>query len=315
MRADRLVATLLLLRARGRLTAAQLASELEVSLKTARRDLEALAAAGVPVFSQSGRGGGWSLLDEWRTDLSGLTAAEARALFLIAGPSASASPEAKAALRKLTHALPEAFRQEASAAAGAVVIDPARWGGRVDPTPPLLVVLERAVIQGVQARIVYASRSSTPTERVVHPLGLAQKGSVWYLLAATPRGLRTFRASRIRTVALTTDPVDRPPDFDLPAAWKQVVAQTDSRRRAVRAVVRVDRRQLAALREQFGADLTSELPLDDGRYEVTIHRQSAEILGDELAGWGADLEVIAPVAVRDRLAQIGAELVARYGAR
>ena len=132
MRADRLVATLLILQARGRVTAAELAEELEVSLKTARRDLEALAIAGLPVYSQPGKGGGWQLLGGARTDLSGLTAAEARTLFLVAGPSSSLPPEGKAALRKLVRALPETFRAEAEAAQAAVVLDPTRWG----TTPP-----------------------------------------------------------------------------------------------------------------------------------------------------------------------------------
>src|ERR1700737_3110891 len=116
MRADRLVATLLFLQSRGRVTAEEVAEELEVSTRTARRDLEALAQAGIPVYSQPGRGGGWSLVGGARTDLSGLTAAEARALFLVAGPAA-ATPALKAALRKLVHALPETFRADAEAAA------------------------------------------------------------------------------------------------------------------------------------------------------------------------------------------------------
>ena len=123
MRADRLVATLLTLQARGRVTAAQLAEELEVSVATARRDLEALSAAGIPVYPQVGRAGGWQLLGGARTDLSGLSAVEARALFLLVGPAASVDPDAKAALRKLVRALPETFRDDAQAAADAVVID------------------------------------------------------------------------------------------------------------------------------------------------------------------------------------------------
>jgi predicted DNA-binding transcriptional regulator YafY len=106
MRADRLVAVLLMMQARGRVTAAEVAAELEVSVATARRDLEALSAAGVPVYPQPGRGGGWSLVGGARTDLSGLTAPEVQALFLLVGPAASVSPEAKAALRKLVRALP-----------------------------------------------------------------------------------------------------------------------------------------------------------------------------------------------------------------
>src|SRR5919106_6577495 len=138
MRADRLVAALLVLQARGRVTADEVAAELEVSVKTARRDLEALAVAGIPVYSQAGRNGGWSLIGGARTDLSGLPAEEARALFLLAGPSAALTPEAKAALRKLVHALPETFRSTAEAAASAVVLDPARWGEKAPTTPPFL---------------------------------------------------------------------------------------------------------------------------------------------------------------------------------
>src|SRR5256885_8841968 len=116
MRADRLVATLLLMQARGRVTAAELAAELEISVATARRDLEALSAAGVPVYPQPGRGGGWSLVGGARTDLSGLTASEARALFLLAGPAAAIAPEVKSALRKPVRALPGTFPADARAA-------------------------------------------------------------------------------------------------------------------------------------------------------------------------------------------------------
>ena len=126
MRADRLVAALLVLQERGRVTARQLAEELEVSERTARRDLEGLALAGVPVYSQPGRNGGWELIGGARTDLSGLTADEARALFLIAGPAA-ATPDVRAALRKLVQALPATFREHAEAAAAAIVRDPASW--------------------------------------------------------------------------------------------------------------------------------------------------------------------------------------------
>src|SRR5438034_7184506 len=131
MRADRLVAVLLVMQARGRVTAAELAGELEVSVATARRDLEALSAAGIPVYPQPGRGGGWSLVGGARTDLSGLSATEAQALFLLVGPAAAAvSAEAKAALRKLVRALPQTLRADAEAAAGATMIDPTRWGER-----------------------------------------------------------------------------------------------------------------------------------------------------------------------------------------
>src|SRR6478736_87225 len=128
VRTDRLVAVLLLLQRREQVTAAEVARELEVSERTARRDLDALAMAGVPVYSLQGRGGGWRLLGGARTDLSGLTANEARALFLVAGPASTATPAVKAALRKLLRALPEPFREQAAAASTSVVVDPRLWG-------------------------------------------------------------------------------------------------------------------------------------------------------------------------------------------
>src|SRR5882757_3275659 len=131
MRADRLVAILMLLQTRGRVTAAEVALELEVSERTARRDLDALGMAGLPIYSRQGRNGGWQLLGGARTDLSGLNAAQARALFLVAGPSSTATPDVKAALRKLVRALPEPFRNDAEAASVAVVTDPSSWGSTI----------------------------------------------------------------------------------------------------------------------------------------------------------------------------------------
>src|SRR6195952_1690265 len=213
MRADRLVATLLFLQSRGQVTAGEVAAELEVSIRTARRDLEALSMAGIPVYSQVGRGGGWSLVGGARTDLSGLTAAEARTLCLIAGPSSAVTPEAKAALRKLVQALPETFRAEAEKAASAVVLDPARWGDTAPPPPPHLGALQQAVVQGVQVRLGYTDRERAVSERTVHPLGLVAKGSVWYLVGDTDAGMRTFRVWRVRSVELTDEPARRPPGF------------------------------------------------------------------------------------------------------
>ena len=218
VRADRLVATLLLLQARGRVTAAEVAEELEVSVRTARRDLEALSLAGIPVQLQTGRGGGWSLVGGARTDLSGLTAAQAQALFLVAGPSAAVTPEAKAALRKLVRALPETFRDEAEKAAAAVVLDAARWGGTAPPAPPHLDALQRAVVAGVRVRLDYRYRSGTASEWRVDPLGLVAKGSVWYLVAGTDAGLRTFRVGGVQAVTPTAEPVVRCPGSTWPAS-------------------------------------------------------------------------------------------------
>src|SRR5438270_7121923 len=185
VRADRLVAILLMLQQRGQVTAAEVAEELEVSERTARRDLDALGMAGLPIYSRQGRNGGWQLAGGGRTDLSGLTAPEARALFLVAGPASGATPEVKAALRKLVRALPESFRSSAEAASTAVVVDPAGWDRPSGPvrTPPLLDAIQRAVVEGQQVTLGYTARDRSATTRVVHPLGLAAKGPAWYLVA------------------------------------------------------------------------------------------------------------------------------------
>jgi predicted DNA-binding transcriptional regulator YafY len=311
MRADRLVATLLVLQARGRVTAAEVAEELEISVRTARRDLEALAMAGIPVYSQPGKGGGWSLVGGARTDLTGLTAAEARTLFMVAGPSAAATPDAKAALRKLVQALPETFRAEAEAAAAAVMLDPAKWGMTTAPRPAHLDELQQAVVDGVQVRLGYSDRTRAQTERVVHPLGLVEKGSVWYLIGDTENGLRTFRVGRVRSVQRTEDPVVRPDGFDLAAAWQDVVTTIEERRTSVRTTVRVPRWAVGGLRAQFGTAVT--VIGDDGDVaEVEIGSATAEMVAQQLAGWGNMIDVIAPDEVRERLATIGAELVAHY---
>src|ERR1700747_189901 len=166
MRADRLIATLLLMQSRGRVTAGELATELEVSVATARRDLEALSAAGIPVYPQPGRGGGWSLVGGARTDLSGLSATEAQALFLLVGPAAAVSDEAKAALRKLLRALPPAFRADAEAAASAPMIDPARWGERGRSRPEVLDQLQAAVIRQRKVRLTYTNSARVRSERL-----------------------------------------------------------------------------------------------------------------------------------------------------
>ena len=313
MRADRLVATLLILQARGRVTAAELAEELEISERTARRDLEALAMAGIPVYSQAGRNGGWSLLGGARTDLSGLTAAEARTLFLVAGPSSAVTPEAKAALRKLVRALPETFRAEAEAAAAAVVLDPTTWGSTSAPRPPHLDAVQEAVVMGRQVRLAYADRTGNETERTVHPLGLVAKSSVWYLLADTEAGMRTFRVGRVRGVTMTDQPVVRPDGFDLAEAWKAVVEAMDERRNASRAVVRAKPQVMGWLRSTFGSRVVIRDRLDDGRFEVEIGAWSTEALAHDLVGFGAHVEVVRPAGVRYQLARIGEDLVARYG--
>lgn len=314
MRADRLVATLLLMQTRGRVTAAELAGELEISVATARRDLEALSSTGVPVYPQPGRGGGWSLVGGARTDLSGLTASEAQALFLLAGPAAGVSPEVRSALRKLVRALPGPFRADAEAAAGAVVIDPARWGEAEKPRPLLVDALQGAVVRRRKVRLGYARRGQDPTSRLVDPWGVVDKDDVWYLLAGTDRGQRTFRVDRITELEVTDQAAQRPDDFELADAWQRVVDQMEQRRSLMSATVLIPERLLPVLRDHFGRHCEHEETLADGRARVRIAAHTPLSIAEQVAGWGATVEVLEPASVRAELARLGAELMARYSA-
>lgn len=315
MRAERLVAALLLLQSRGRVTAAELADELEVSVATARRDLEALSGAGIPVYPQPGRGGGWSLLGGARTDLSGLTAGEAEALFVLLGPSTGIVPEARSALRKLVRALPDPFRPDAEAAARAVVVDQAAWGERGKDRPPLVEPLQTAVVRRRQVRLVYTGRSpgDDPSERRVEPWGLVDKDGVWYLVGGTDRGQRTFRLDRIVEAEVTDLPASRPADFELADAWQQVVDEVEQRRSGASATVLVAARLVPGLRATFGryAEVVGEEP--DGRLRARVAAQSTTAIAEQLAGWATMVEVVGPPEVVAELARIGAELVDRYG--
>jgi predicted DNA-binding transcriptional regulator YafY len=324
MNADRLVATLLLLQARKKVTAAEVAAELEVSERTSRRDLEALSSAGIPVYSQPGRTGGWALLGGARTDLSGLTADEARAMFMVAGPAAAATPELKAALRKLVRALPEPFRESAQAAASSVVIDPGGWGRSARATRPQhLDALQAAVAAGRQVRLGYADRGGNTTTRQVHPLGLVVKGSVWYLVASTDAGQRTFRIGRVTAVEPTGERVVRPAGFDLAEAWERVVANVDELRSPHHVDAIVDADHVGALRWMFDRQLTvmtdptlaGEAAAQGSTVQcVTVRLGGPSIarIAAQIAGFGAGIIVLGPEEARACLAKIGRELIAAY---
>ena len=305
------MATLLLMQQRGRITAAELAGELEVSVATARRDLEALSAAGVPVYPQAGRGGGWQLVGGARTDLTGLTEAEAQAVFLLLGPAASTVPAARAALRKLVRALPDTFRADAQAAADAVVVDPTAWGERDPERPASVDLLQTAVVRRRRVRLGYVSRGGR-IDRLVEPWGLADKDDVWYLVAGTDKGRRTFRVDRVTDAELTGERFERPADLDLGAQWQRVVGEMEQRRSLVWATVLVAPRYVQVLRDIFGRHLEEDGAVDGGRARVRVAAQMPRAIGEQLAGWGSLVKVVEPPEVRAELARIGAELAALY---
>jgi predicted DNA-binding transcriptional regulator YafY len=313
VRADRLIAVLLLLQTRGRMTVAEVARRLEVSERTARRDLEALGTAGVPVYSAPGRGGGWSLVGGARTDLSGLTVEEARSLFLAAGPATAGAPGVEAALRKLLAALPAPLREGAEVAASAVVVDAAGWDRSAPPEPQHLDALRRAVVDGKQIVLGYAGRAKPPSSRVVSPFGLVTKSGVWYLVAGTEAGVRTFRVGRVTDVTPTGASVDRPEGFDLAAAWEESAAAVELRRAQATVWGLAEPAVLPFLRILVGRRLQVRETNPHGRVEVQIAGHSVEMLVAQLAGFGRQLQITGPPEALMRLAEVAEDLRRLYG--
>lgn len=310
MRADRLVAILLLMQSRGQVTATQLSEELEVSVATARRDLEALSSAGIPVYPQAGRGGGWRLLGGGRTDLSGLSSTEATALFLLAGPAATASAEARAALRKLVRALPETFRADAEAASTAVVIDPSAWGRSSSEPSPHVATLQSAIVARQKVEILYANWDSDPVVRTVDPLGVAEKNGRWYLVAQSDRGQRTYRVDRISSVVPTNTPFDRPPGFDLAAAWDAIVSEVEQKRGALVATVLVEAHAVPYVRSQFGEHCVVILDGDPTR--MTVAAPTLELVARTLVGWSEFVTVESPAELGVELERLGRAVASRH---
>ena len=232
----------------------------------------------------------------------------------MAGPASTATPEVKAALRKLVRALPETFRSAAEAASTAILSDPAAWGrpGPARPTPTHLDELQRAVIEGEQLELSYVARDRTATTRVVHPLGLATKAGTWYLVADTNAGMRTFRVDRIRAVDGTGAPVVRPKDFDLAAAWQLVNDRIGEHYTRVTATGWAAPWAVHALRGQLGDRLRIGPASEDGRVQVELSGPHERTLAGEIAGFAGSLEITEPASLRDALRQIGATLAETY---
>jgi len=233
------------------------------------------------------------------------------------GPSSQATPEVRAALRKLTRAIPEPLRATAESASAAVVVDAAGWDRPPAPPrrpPPFLGPCQQAVVEGEQVVLRYQSGEGVGTERVVHPLGLAVKGHTWYLLADTDDGRRTFRVDRVRGVERTGAPARRPESFDLAAAWRATVGAIDDLRTPVRARAAAHPGVLGVLRDILGTRLAIGPPGPDGWPEVELRGHSVHALAGEIAGLGARVRVQDPAELRARLAALGVELAAAYGA-
>ncbi|KAF0845147.1 helix-turn-helix transcriptional regulator [Nocardia caishijiensis] len=320
MRASRLVQLLLLLQATGGTTAGQLARELEVSVRTVYRDVEALSAAGVPVYSEPGRGGGVRLVDGYRTRLTGLTSEEADAVLLAGLPGAAADlglgTVLAAAQLKMLAALPPELRGRATRIAERVHIDMPGWFHRPDDTPALAAIAD-AVWHERRLAINYR-RGGDTVVRVVDPLGLVMKAGTWYLVAQVGFDLRTYRASRITTPEPTGEQFTRPTDFDLAAHWNAAADEFGQAMLKVSAQCRIDTAHLALLRlmndpAAVRTALTSLGPTDpDGWATITIPSESFEVLTHALLPLADHVEVLGPPEFRAHLRTTTEAMATRY---
>ena len=317
MKSDRLLSILLLLQTRGRVPAHELAGRLEVSVRTIYRDIEALSASGVPVYAERGRHGGIELLAGFRTDVTGLTADESRALFILAAQGAHAALGLDAALgsalRKVMAALPAPHRPAAEATSRRVLVDATRWNGGPQPAVDL-EVLQDAVFADRRLRLRYRhSGRKEPSTYTVDPYGLVSKAGVWYLVADRRAAPRLFRADRVRSATLLPDPVKRRPGVELADAWEVLRRQVEERPGGIDVTVRVQRSRLD-LFLRLTASALAELPEDDGESEWVTARLSYGDVREarSLLAFVDGLEVVSPPEVRAHLAAGAAVIAARY---
>ncbi|MFN8636276.1 MAG: YafY family protein [Chloroflexota bacterium] len=317
MRADRLLSILLLLQSHRRMTASTLARRLEVSPRTVHRDMEALSAAGVPVYAERGAGGGWVLPDSYRTEVAGLSEREARALFLAAPASLLADlgleRASDGALVKLLAALPSVARGSAERMRQRIHVDGAGWR-QSEESVPALAALQEAVWLERKVRLTYRRNDGETVERVVDPLGLVAKGRLWYLVAAVEGEPRTYRVSRVAAVELTDEPADRPPSFDLAAFWSQSSAELVARLPRYPIAVRVQAdaaRRLWIPGSYAQVEHLAEPDVDGWRTARLVLQTEAEACSYVL-GFGPRMEVLAPAELRERVIREASQIADLY---
>jgi predicted DNA-binding transcriptional regulator YafY len=321
VRASRIVQLLLLLQTRGRLTAAQLAAELEVSVRTVYRDVDALHAAGVPLYGEAGHAGGYQLVEGYRTRLTGLTENEADSLFLtgLPGPAheLGLGAEVAAAWLKLTASLPPELRDRATRIQQRFHLDAPSWYAEPDDTPALAAAAD-AVWRERRVHIEYHRwRAPTEVTRTVDPYGLVLKAGRWYLVAASKR-ISTYRVSQIRSLTVLDEGFQRPAGFDLGAYWQSYLADFDARRHVDAATIRISPdlrgRLVDAVEPSIhrAVEETASTPDDDGWVTAVVPIEKPDHAHRLFLGFGADIEVLAPASLRERISESVAALARTY---
>jgi predicted DNA-binding transcriptional regulator YafY len=317
VKSDRLLSILLLLQTRGRVPARELADRLEVSVRTIYRDIEALSASGVPVYAERGRHGGIELLAGFRTDVTGLTADESRALFILAAQGAHAALGLDAALgsalRKVMAALPAPHRPAAELTSRRVLVDATRWKGGPRRVVDL-DVLQDAVFADRRLRLRYR-HSGAPEARTytVDPYGLVSKAGIWYLVADRREKPQLFRADRVKSATVLDEPVERRPGVELTDVWEVLRRQVEERPGGLDVTVRVRRDRLDMFLRVLASAL-SDLPDDDGESEWVSARLSYGVVREtrQLLPFADAVEVLSPPQVREELRAAAASVTALY---
>jgi predicted DNA-binding transcriptional regulator YafY len=307
MKSDRLLSALMLLQAHGRLSSRELAERLEISQRTAHRDMEALSAAGIPILALRGACGGWELEKGWRTKVPGLDEAELRAL-LMAQPSALGDPRlvaaAERAFGKLMAAMPGNMRIQAASIRARLHIDSTGWNPSSEDLSQLPIVQE-AIASDSKLTFLYTRPAGETAPRTVDPFGIVCKQSIWYLVARAPAGMRTYRVSRISHAVALTVPFERPVNFDLARYWKASTARLEQQRKsyavtfALTSEAANSLRRWSAVSPATAAPRTPEIP--PGWVVLDINFESFSHALFIALGFGPSTYVLAPAELRDRV--------------
>lgn len=320
MRADRLLSLVMLLQTRGNMTAQALGEELEVSERTIYRDVEALSFAGIPVYTERGPGGGIALLDSYRTSLTGLNRNEVRALFMLSIPAPldelGVTADLKAALLKLSAALPAVGRDEQIMARQRIHLDSVAWSQPEQPVPHLQTI-HQAVWQDFKLQLRYDLGYFGEIELLVDPYGLVAKTTVWYLVCAREDHLRVLRVPDILEARVLDEHFERPSDFNLVTYWQDWCEQNEKRLASFQVEVRVAPELIPYLWTHFGervADQGTQLeaPDEDGRLTVTLQFERFEEARRRLLGYGRAIEVLEPDVLRKSIKDYAWQVVDLY---
>lgn len=316
MRADRLLSILMLLQARGKMSAPQLATELDVSVRTIYRDIDALSSAGIPLYSEEGRGGGYGLVDSYRTTLTGLTEGERQALLLLTIPAPLAGlaigRELEAALRKVVATLPASRDGEESRWRQRLHLD-ARWWFQESEPVPHLPLLQEALLADEKLFLRYRLPVGVEVERLVAPYGLVAKAGIWYLVYACAGRVRAQRVADLLAVTATDISFTRPPDFDLASFWTGWCRQREVEQTLYRVRVRISPDLLPYLPALFGVSASAAGPPDAaGWHPLTLAFNNFETARTRLLGCAGAVEVLAPAPLRLSIADFATQTVALY---